>query len=127
VGFESLCELVVGAVNAAGAALTVVAIPLAVEMKGVMVAMGFPIALTDTHGSRGLSVTECVRIPTTTVAKEGSPARGSAGTADAVFPKRSNATAKRLLAIVEHISCCLSRTAVSREEIFALREGSQRC
>jgi hypothetical protein len=72
VGFESLWELVVGAFNAAGAALTVVAIPLAVEIKGVMVAMGFPIALTDTHGSRGLSVTECVRTPATTAAKEAS-------------------------------------------------------
>jgi hypothetical protein len=46
------------AVKLAGAALIVVATPLTVERTGVIVATGFPLASTDTQGSRGLSVTE---------------------------------------------------------------------
>jgi hypothetical protein len=48
---------VVVAVKLAGAALIVVATPFTVETKGVIVATGFPLASTDTHGSRGDSVT----------------------------------------------------------------------
>jgi hypothetical protein len=59
VDFESLWELVVVAVKLAGAALIVVATPLTVERKGVMVATGFPLASTETHGSRRDSETRC--------------------------------------------------------------------
>jgi hypothetical protein len=41
-----------------GAALIVVATPLTVEKKGVMVATGLPFASTETQGSRGDSETE---------------------------------------------------------------------
>lgn len=47
------------AVKLAGAALIVVATPLTAERKGVMVATGFPLASTETHGSRGDSETGC--------------------------------------------------------------------
>lgn len=70
VGFASLCEVVVVAVKLAGAALIVVATPLTVEMKGVIVATGFPFASTDTHGSRGDSVTVCSRVIRTLAATE---------------------------------------------------------
>ena len=55
-GFLSLWEVVV-AVRLAGAALMVVATPLIVVRTGVTVAIGLPLASTETQGLRGLAVT----------------------------------------------------------------------
>jgi len=97
------------ALEVVSAALTVVSTPLIVEMKGVIVATGLPLASTDTHGSRGPSLTKCSRAIRTLAAltwKEDSPARRTAGPAEAVLQKRRKANARRLLALDAYISCC---------------------
>ena len=61
-GAELSWDAVVVAVRLAGAASIVVATPLIVVRIGVTVVTGFPLASTETQGSRGLSET---RIPKT--------------------------------------------------------------
>jgi len=58
VGFESPCWVVVVAVKLAGAALIVVGMPFMVVSTGVIVAIGVPLASTETQGVRVKLVTE---------------------------------------------------------------------